>query len=155
MRNLLIAWLFYLVLLSGVAIADDNSGIITIYVQNMALSPNHVQVRDNVCRWVIPKECDFAEVIVQNCTRDRKKEGTPNEKREFVKDCDEAKSTLKSAKCIESLIYDGLLKSKEKVRLSICEKGYGWGEISVRAVNNTSIWTRKFWVRDGDIVDHQ
>jgi len=52
-------------------------------------------------------------------------------------------------------IYDGVLQSKEKVRFSICDTGNGAGDISVRAINNTSIWTRKFWVRDGDIVDHQ
>ena len=150
----MIPYLLYLVSLSGFVIAEDNSGMITIYVHNTALSPNHVQVRDDVCTGDLPYECKFADIIYQKCKRNKKTKQSGQEE-ELREECDEAKSTVESSHCIEGIIYDGFLQSKEKVRLSICDTGNVSGDISVRTINNTSSWTRKFWVRDGDIVDHQ
>ncbi|MEK6527324.1 MAG: hypothetical protein AABZ36_00355, partial [Nitrospirota bacterium] len=49
----------------------------------------------------------------------------------------------------------GATKEKGEVELLVCDNGNGYGEVSVRAVNNTSIWTRKFWLKNGGTTGHQ
>lgn len=155
-RILLIFLLVVLPFMGSLTIAgEDINDKIKIYVKNTALTLNHIQVIDNVCESVQPKECKYAEIIVRKCKEDKNKKRSPGEENEVRKECSEAKSTIENPECISGLIYDGWVKEKGKVELSVCDNGNGYGEVSVRAVNNTSIWTRKFWLKNGDTTDHQ
>lgn len=151
-RTLPVLLLVVLTYIGSLAIAEEDiNGKIKIYVENTALTPNHIQVIDNVCELEQPKECKYAEIIVRKCKEDKNKEKSPG----FRKECREAKNTIENPECISGLIYDGWVKEKGEVELSVCDNGNGYGEVSVRAVNNTSIWTRKFWLKNGNTIDHQ
>lgn len=151
-RALLMFLLVVLPFTDSLAIAEEDiNNKIKIYVENTALTPNRIQVIDNVCEWGRPNWCKYAETIVSKCKEDKNKEKSWKEKNE----CREVKSAIENQECISGLIYDGWVKEKEKVELLVCDNGNGRGEISVRAVNNTSIWTRKFWLKNGDTTDHQ
>jgi len=155
-RTLPVFLLIVLPYIGSLAIAEEDiNGKIKIYVENTALTPNHIQVIDNVCEGEQPKECKYAEIIVRKCKEDKNVKRSPAEENEFRKECSEAKNTIENPECISGLIYDGWVKEKGKVELSICDNGNGYGEVSVRAVNNTSVWTRKFWLKNGSTTDHQ
>lgn len=148
----------YLILIAFISLfasSQADGQTITIYLQNTGISTNHVQVRDDVCKGELPKECEYADIIVQRCKKKGKMRDNSEENKTYIDECEDAESTLDSYKCIEGLIYDGVIEVNEKVQLSICDGGSGSGNISVRAINNTSSWTRKFWLKDGDTIDHQ
>ncbi len=151
-RALLIFLLVVLPFTGSLAIAEEDiNNKIKIYVENFALTPNHIQVIDNVCERERPSWCNYTAILVRKCKEDKNKEKSWKENAE----CREAKITIENPECISGLIYDGWVKEKGKVELSVCDNGNGYGEVSVRAVNNTSIWTRKFWLKNGDTTDHQ
>ncbi len=155
-RALLMFLLVVLPFTGSLAIAEEDiNNKIKIYVENFALTPNHIQVIDNVCERERPSWCNYAAILVRKCKEDKNKKRSPGEENEFRKECSEVKSTIENPECISGLIYDGWVKEKEKVELLVCDNGNGYGEVSVRAVNNTSIWTRKFWLKNGDTTDHQ
>ena len=143
--------------LSASVVTAGDKGIITIIVENKALQPRIVQVRDLVAHSKPSWICEEAKRTIEKC---RILEATTNKKKTNYKisesDCAKAEVTLETKKCLyPDLIFDQKLNASEKVELQIRTNFIGYGEIAVRSEDNTLDWTMKSNLKDGDIVGHQ
>lgn len=136
-----------------------DKGMITIVVENKALQPRIVQVRDLAAYSKPAWKCEEAKMTLEQCRRVETTANKNNLKTTYnlsESDCAKAEIILQTMKCLyPDLILDQKLDGSEKIEIRIHTDYMGFGEIAVRSVDNTLYWTVKHNLKDGDIVGHQ
>lgn len=126
---------------------ETASGQITIEIRNSAFSARHIQVVDRLCSTELPLACLQYVEILKQC-----KQGKALEQGH----CEINKQKYNAAECtIPGLIFDARLAADASTTISICANAQGYGEVSVRATDNTRRWTHKPWLKQGDRISHQ
>jgi hypothetical protein len=64
--------------------------------------------------------------------------------------CVRAQQKLDGGSCVEGLIYEGNIEAGGKMSLSICTNPTGYGRVSMRGLNRSTLWKSNFLVSNGD-----
>ncbi len=134
--------------------AEEYRRTITIYVENKSPFPNRVQVQDANLLLDLPEDCRIARRVAKLCAGDPKRELRPPPRENMT--CAFALALMEEPRCVyKDLIFDDWIDGGMKVKLTIYTNIDDFGTVRVRAVNNTTSWTTKPGIRDGDTVGHQ
>lgn len=154
--HVFVAFLIMYFYASPAAVAADYRGTISVFIENKGISLNHIQVIDMYVRYGFPRECNIAKETLEHCGKDIQKEFVKKSKEEHKSSCAHAKAVLDQPSCqIENLVFDDWVTPGKRVRLEVFTNNFGYGGVSVRALNNTESWTLKFWLSESDTIGHQ
>jgi hypothetical protein len=142
----LFSLLLFIAFASPVLAADESDVYVEVEVEFHSMSAGYLQIKDNICKIPRSIDCEKARIKMNSdeCNR-----GNPPEK------CKEAKELLESSFCLPGLVFEGVVPRGETIRVRVCKSFSGYGNLSVRDLNNTSIWTVYSLLNDGDNVKYQ
>jgi len=128
--------------LPNLSIAEDETSVIQIAVENSSLQKSYFQVKDSICSERVPNECKIAEFFLKSkkCM-DRK----------WDEECTKSKEIVDGPECVEGIIFYSWLESGQSVQLNICTDHTGKGRISTRN-SPTAPWTLFNWIEAGETI---
>jgi hypothetical protein len=124
---------------AGLALGGND--FLSVTIENKSAFSVVLQVRDEVCKTPVSDTCTQADFIVK--TRECRK--TP-----LVEACVRAQQKLDGGSCVEGLIYEGNVDVNGKISLSVCANPSGYGRVSMRGLNRSTLWKSSFLVSSGD-----